>query len=136
MPPDDAIAADGGPVFGMGKPDRLLHSRNVFPEQQHEPPALSHDGPLGHRHQRHVVGRNRKSVQAKRNESDAGRQRDVPPGVLTHYDGNCKRDSRETIVQIMGYGPVSTVQVEEDEKGNPMTKGGEGAGYAASPPPK
>jgi hypothetical protein len=36
----------------------------------------------------------------------------------------------------MGYGPVTTVQVEEDEKGNPMTKGGEGAGYATSPPQK
>jgi hypothetical protein len=26
------------------------------------------------------------------------------------------------------------VQVEEDEKGNPISKGGEGAGYATSPP--
>jgi hypothetical protein len=30
---------------------------------------------------------------------------------------------------------VTTVQVEEDEKGNPVNRGGEGAGYAATPPP-
>jgi hypothetical protein len=28
------------------------------------------------------------------------------------------------------------VQVEEDEKGNPVNRGGEGAGYATSPPAK
>ena len=40
------------------------------------------------------------------------------PAYFIHYDGN--QDGGETIVQIMGYGPVTTVQVEEDEKGNPM----------------
>jgi hypothetical protein len=54
------------------------------------------------------------------------------PAYFIHYDGN--QDGGETIVQIMGYGPVTTVQVEEDEKGNPISKGGEGAGYATSPP--
>ena len=48
------------------------------------------------------------------------------------HDGN--QDGGETIVQIMGYGPVQTVQVEEDEQGNPVNRGGEGAGYATSPP--
>jgi hypothetical protein len=55
------------------------------------------------------------------------------PAYFIHYDGN--QDGGETIVQIMGYGPVTTVQVEEDEKGNPVNRGGEGAGYATSPPP-
>jgi hypothetical protein len=56
------------------------------------------------------------------------------PAYFIHYDGN--QDGGETIVQIMGYGPVTTVQVEEDEKGNPVNRGGEGAGYATSPPPE
>jgi len=54
------------------------------------------------------------------------------PAYFIHYDGN--QDGGETIVQIQGYGPVTTVQVEEDEKGNPVNRGGEGAGYATSPP--
>jgi hypothetical protein len=54
------------------------------------------------------------------------------PAYFIHYDGN--QDGGETIVQIMGYGPVTTVQVEEDEQGNPVNRGGEGAGYATSPP--
>lgn len=56
------------------------------------------------------------------------------PAYFIHYDGN--QDNGETVVHIAGYGPVTTIQVEEDEKGNPMTKGGEGAGYATSPPPQ
>ena len=56
------------------------------------------------------------------------------PAYFVHYDGN--QDGGETVVQIMGYGPVTTVQVEEDEKGNPINRGGEGAGYAATPPQK
>jgi len=55
------------------------------------------------------------------------------PAYFIHYDGN--QDGGETIVQIMGYGPVTTVQVEEDESGKPVNRGGEGAGYATSPPP-
>jgi hypothetical protein len=35
----------------------------------------------------------------------------------------------------MGYGPMTTVQVEEDENGKPVNRGGEGAGYSATPPP-
>ena len=54
------------------------------------------------------------------------------PAYFIHYDGN--QDGGETIVQIMGYGPVTTVQVEEDESGKPVNRGGEGAGYATSPP--
>jgi hypothetical protein len=29
-------------------------------------------------------------------------------------------DDNEVIVQLMGYGPVTTVQTEVDEKGNPI----------------
>jgi hypothetical protein len=55
------------------------------------------------------------------------------PAYFIHYDGN--QDGTETIVQIMGYGPVQTIQVEEDESGKPINRGGEGAGYAVTPPP-
>lgn len=36
---------------------------------------------------------------------------------MHHYDGSC--DDQEVIVQIMGYGPVKTIQTEVDEKGAP-----------------
>jgi hypothetical protein len=36
---------------------------------------------------------------------------------MHHYDGSC--DDEEVIVQIMGYGPVRTIQTEVDEKGAP-----------------
>ena len=55
------------------------------------------------------------------------------PAYFVHYDGN--RDGTETIGQIMGYGPVQTVQAEEDDQGNPISRGGEGAGNAVSPTP-
>jgi hypothetical protein len=56
------------------------------------------------------------------------------PAYFIHYDGS--QDGQETIVQIMGYGPMTTVQVEEDENGKPVNRGGEGAGYSATPPPR
>ena len=40
------------------------------------------------------------------------------PAGLHHYDGSM--DDEEVIVQLMGYGPVSTVQSEVDETGNPI----------------
>jgi hypothetical protein len=42
------------------------------------------------------------------------------PAGLHHYDGAKEED---VIVQIMGMGPVKTVQTEVDEKGNPVTRG-------------
>jgi hypothetical protein len=39
------------------------------------------------------------------------------PAGFHHYDGSC--DDQEVIVQIMGYGPVKTVQTEVDAKGAP-----------------
>ncbi len=56
------------------------------------------------------------------------------PAYFIHYDGN--QDGGETVVYISGYGPVTTVQVEEDESGKPVNRGGEGAGYATTPPAK
>ena len=40
------------------------------------------------------------------------------PADYHHYDGSM--DDQEVIVQLMGYGPVTTVQTEVDAKGNPM----------------
>ncbi len=37
---------------------------------------------------------------------------------MHHYDGSC--DDQEVIVQIMGYGPVKTIQTEVDAKGAPV----------------
>jgi quercetin dioxygenase-like cupin family protein len=36
---------------------------------------------------------------------------------MHHWDGSC--DDQEVIVQIMGYGPVRTIQTEVDAAGNP-----------------
>jgi hypothetical protein len=40
------------------------------------------------------------------------------PAGLIHYDGS--RDNEEVVLYISGIGPVKTIQVEEDEKGNPV----------------
>ena len=40
------------------------------------------------------------------------------PAGNHHYDGSC--NDEEVIVQIMGYGPVRTIQTEVDEKGAPV----------------
>ena len=40
------------------------------------------------------------------------------PAGLHHYDGSC--DDQGVIVQIMGYGPVKTVQTEVDAAGKPI----------------
>jgi hypothetical protein len=37
---------------------------------------------------------------------------------LHHYDGSI--DDNEVIVQIMGYGPVKTIQTEVDASGKPI----------------
>jgi hypothetical protein len=48
------------------------------------------------------------------------------PAGLHHYDGAKEED---VIVQIMGMGPVQTVQTEVDEKGQPVGRGaGRGRG--------
>lgn len=40
------------------------------------------------------------------------------PAGYHHYDGSM--DDEEVIVQLMGFGPVTTVQTEVDAKGNPI----------------
>jgi hypothetical protein len=40
------------------------------------------------------------------------------PAGYHHYDGSM--DDQGVVVQIMGYGPVKTIQTEVDEKGNPI----------------
>jgi hypothetical protein len=47
------------------------------------------------------------------------------PAGLHHYDGAKEED---VIVQIMGMGPVQTIQTEVDEHGNPVTRGRGGRG--------
>ena len=53
------------------------------------------------------------------------------PAGYHHYDGAKDED---VIVQIMGMGPVQTIQTEVDEKGQPVTRGGgAGRGRGAQP---
>ena len=60
------------------------------------------------------------------------------PAGYHHYDGSM--DDNEVIVQLMGYGPVTTVQTEVDEKGNPTGNNpknpnrGRGAGASSGAP--
>jgi quercetin dioxygenase-like cupin family protein len=58
------------------------------------------------------------------------------PANMHHYDGSM--DDQEVLLQIVGYGPVSTVQTEVDDKGNPVTRPARGRGAApagdANPP--
>lgn len=53
-----------------------------------------------------------------------------PPAAFHHYDG--ARDE-DVIVQIMGMGPVKTVQTEVDEKGQPVTGRGGADGRGTTP---
>jgi hypothetical protein len=43
------------------------------------------------------------------------------PAGYHHYDG---ATDEETVVQIIGMGPVKTVQTEVDEKGQPVGRRG------------
>ena len=52
------------------------------------------------------------------------------PAGFHHYDG--ARDE-DVVVQIMGKGPVKTIQTEVDEKGNPVTGRGAGGRGGAQP---
>jgi hypothetical protein len=53
------------------------------------------------------------------------------PAGYHHYDGAKDED---VIVQIMGMGPVETIQTEVHEKGQPVAGRGEGRGRAGAPP--
>jgi hypothetical protein len=132
MLPDAEIAANGGPVFGAANTTGFYITRNVFRNNNTSRPHY-------HTMDRWVTvikgtwwGGTGKVFRPKEMKPMPAGSVMFHPAYFIHYDGN--QDGGETIVQIMGYGPVTTVQVEEDEKGNPISKGGEGAGYATSPP--
>jgi hypothetical protein len=132
MLPDAEIAANGGPVFGAGNQTGFYITRNVFRNNNTSRPHY-------HTMDRWVTvikgtwwGGTGKVFRAKEMKPMPAGSVMFHPAYFIHYDGN--QDNGETIVQIMGYGPVTTVQVEEDESGKPVNRGGEGAGYATSPP--
>ena len=82
MPPDDAIAANGGPVFGLANQTGFYITRNVFRNNNTSRPHY-------HTMDRWVTvikgtwwGGTGKVFQPKEMKADAGGQRDVPPGVL------------------------------------------------------
>lgn len=133
MMPDADIAANGGPVFGSANQTGFYITRNVFRNNNTSRPHY-------HTMDRWVTvikgtwygGTGKVFRQKEMKPMPAGSVM-FHPAYFIHYDGN--QDGGETIVQIMGYGPVTTVQVEEDEQGNPVNRGGEGAGYATTPAP-
>ena len=53
------------------------------------------------------------------------------PAGLHHYDGS-KAETGDVTVQIMGPGPVQTIQTEVDAQGNPVSAGAAGAGGAGA----
>lgn len=132
MMPDEHIKVNNNRVFGSANQTGFYITRNIFRNN-------STSRPHYHTMDRWVTvikgtwwGGTGKVFRPKEMKPMPAGSVMYHPAYFIHYDGN--QDGGETIVQIMGYGPVTTVQVEEDEKGNPMTKGGEGAGYATSPP--
>ena len=133
MLPDADVAANGGPVFGSANSTGFYITRNVFRNNNTSRPHY-------HTMDRWVTvikgtwygGTGKVFRQKEMKPMPAGSVM-FHPAYFIHYDGN--QDGGETIVQIMGYGPVTTVQVEEDEQGNPVNRGGEGAGYATTPAP-
>ena len=133
MMPDDHIKMNNNAVFGSPNQPGFYITRNIFRNNQTSRPHY-------HTMDRWVTVI--KGTWYASHGSKVFRQKDMKPlpagsvmfhpAYLIHYDGN--QDGGETIVQIQGYGPVTTVQVEEDESGKPVSRGGEGAGYAPSPP--
>ena len=134
MMPDEHIKVNNNRVFGSANQTGFYITRNIFRNNQTSRPHY-------HTMDRWVTvikgtwygGTGKVFRQKEMKPMPAGSVM-YHPAYFIHYDGN--QDGGETIVQIMGYGPVTTVQVEEDEKGNPVNRGGEGAGYAATPPAK
>jgi Cupin len=132
MMPDGATASGNNRVFGAANQTGFYITRNRFGANQTSRPHY-------HTMDRWVTvikgtwyGGTGKVFRPKTMVAMAPGSVMYHPAYFIHYDGN--QDGTETIVQIMGYGPVTTVQVEEDESGKPMNRGGEGAGYATTPP--
>jgi hypothetical protein len=132
MLPDDATKMNNNRVFGSANQTGFYITRNRFGPNQTSRPHY-------HTMDRWVTvikgtwyGGKGKVFRPKEMVPMAAGSVMYHPAYFIHYDGS--QDGQETIVQIMGYGPVTTVQVEEDEAGNPVNRGGEGAGYAVTPP--
>jgi hypothetical protein len=132
MKPDDAVATGGGPVFGAASQTGFYITRNRFgPNQTSRPHYHTMDRWVTVIKGTWYGGRGKVFRPKEMVPMTAGSVM-YHPAYFIHYDGS--QDGQETIVQIMGYGPVTTVQVEEDENGKPVNRGGEGAGYAVTPP--
>lgn len=134
MMPDEHIKVNNNRVFGSANQTGFYMTRNIFRNN-------STSRPHYHTMDRWVTvikgvwwGGTGKVFRPKEMKPMPAGSVMYHPAYFIHYDGN--QDGGETIVQIMGYGPVTTVQVEEDEAGNPVRRGGEGAGYAVTPPAK
>lgn len=132
MMPDDYVTQNNNRVFGSANSTGFYITRNVFRNNNTSRPHY-------HTMDRWVTvikgtwyGGTGKVFRAKEMKPMPAGSVMFHPAYFVHYDGN--QDGGETVVQIMGYGPVTTVQVEEDESGKPVNRGGEGAGYATSPP--
>jgi hypothetical protein len=132
MLPDDATTSGNNRVFGSANQTGFYITRNRFVNNNTSRPHY-------HTMDRWVTvikgtwwGGTGKVFRPKEMKPMPAGSVMYHPAYFIHYDGN--QDGGETIVQIMGYGPVTTVQVEEDESGKPVNRGGEGAGYATSPP--
>jgi hypothetical protein len=133
MLPDDATKSGNNRVFGASNTPGLYIQRNRFGPNQTSRPHY-------HTMDRWVTvikgtwyGGTGKVFRPKEMVPMGAGSVMYHPAYFIHYDGS--QDGQEVIVQIMGHGPVTTVQVEEDESGRPVKRGGEGAGYAVSPPP-
>jgi hypothetical protein len=133
MMPDDAIKTGNNRVFGSSNQTGFYITRNRFGPNQTSRPHY-------HTMDRWVTvikgtwyGGKGKVFRPKEMVAMPPGSVMYHPAYFIHYDGS--QDGQEVIVQIQGYGPVQTVQVEEDENGKPVSRGGEGAAYATTPPP-
>jgi hypothetical protein len=131
---EDAIKAANNSLFGNPRQDGFYITRNRFgPNQTSRPHFHDKDRWVtvikGTWHTGEgKVFRPKTMIPIK-----AGGMMYHPAGYI-HYDGS--QDGEEVVVHIMGHGPVTTTQVEEDEQGKPVSRGGGGAGYAVTPPAK
>ena len=134
MKADEAVATGGGPVFGAASQTGFYITRNRFgPNQTSRPHYHTMDRWVTVIKGTWYGGKGKVFRPKEMIPMPAGSVM-YHPAYFIHYDGS--QDGQETIVQIQGYGPVTTVQVEEDENGKPVNRGGEGAGYAVTPPAK
>jgi quercetin dioxygenase-like cupin family protein len=132
MMPDDPTKTGNNRVFGSSNQTGFYIARNRFgPNQTSRPHYHTMDRWLTIIKGTYYVGRT-KVVRPKEMVALPAGSVMYHPAYFVHYDGS--QDGQEVIVQIQGYGPVQTVQVEEDENGKPVNRGGEGAGSATTPP--